>query len=157
MDATTGGVIAPDKERRGLRHSPSTGLRSQFPGVRTCCLDATVIQNTGAPISLWDTPPVFFHSLNIEIVMRNGGGNKPQREVYLEKVGATMRQVVIYPGEDNYWVAECPSLPGCISQGKTKEDAIANIREAIEGYVSTLQEDKLPVPREKFETILIAV
>jgi predicted RNase H-like HicB family nuclease len=68
-----------------------------------------------------------------------------------------MRQVVIYPGEDKYWVAECPSLPGCISQGKTKEEAIANIREAIEGYVSALEEDKLPVPPEKFETILIAV
>ena len=68
-----------------------------------------------------------------------------------------MRQVVIYPGEDGYWVAECPSLPGCISQGKSKEEAIANIREAIEGYVSVLEEDKLPIPPEKFETILIAV
>jgi predicted RNase H-like HicB family nuclease len=68
-----------------------------------------------------------------------------------------MRQVVIYPGEDKYWVAECPSLPGCISQGKSKEEAIANIREAIEGYVSVLEEDKLPIPPEKFETILIAV
>ncbi len=75
----------------------------------------------------------------------------------MEKVGETMRQVVIYPGEDNYWVAECPSLPGCISQGKTKEETIANIREAIEGYVSTLEEDKLPIPPEHFETILIAV
>ena len=45
-----------------------------------------------------------------------------------------MRQVIIHPGEDEYWVAECPSLPGCINQGKTKEKAIANIREAIQGY-----------------------
>jgi hypothetical protein len=36
-----------------------------------------------------------------------------------------MRQVIIYPGEDSYWVAQCPSLPPCISQGKTKEEAIA--------------------------------
>ena len=35
-----------------------------------------------------------------------------------------MRQVIIYAGEDGYWVAECPSLPGCISQGRTKEEAI---------------------------------
>jgi predicted RNase H-like HicB family nuclease len=68
-----------------------------------------------------------------------------------------MRQVVIYPGEDNYWVAECPSLPGCVSQGKTKEEAIANIREAIQGYVSALQEDNLPVPPEHFDTMLVAV
>ena len=44
-----------------------------------------------------------------------------------------MRQVIIYYGEDRYWAAECPSLPGCISQGKTREEAITNIREAIQG------------------------
>ena len=42
-----------------------------------------------------------------------------------------MRQVLVYPSEDEYWVVECPSLPGCISQGRTKEEAITNIREAI--------------------------
>jgi predicted RNase H-like HicB family nuclease len=68
-----------------------------------------------------------------------------------------MRQVVIHPGEDAYWVAEIPSLPGCVSQGRTKEEAISNIREATEGYVAALQEDRLPVPPERFETILLAV
>jgi predicted RNase H-like HicB family nuclease len=68
-----------------------------------------------------------------------------------------MRQVVLHPGEDGYWVAECPSLPGCVSQGKTKEEAIANIKEAIAAYVAALQEDRLPVPPERFETIVVAV
>ncbi len=68
-----------------------------------------------------------------------------------------MRQVVIYPGEDNYWIAECPSLPGCISQGETREQAIENIKEAIAGYVKALEEDGLPVPPERFETLLVAV
>jgi predicted RNase H-like HicB family nuclease len=68
-----------------------------------------------------------------------------------------MRQVFIYPGEDQYFVAECPSLPGCISQGKTREEAISNIREAIQGYVAALEHDHLPVPREKFEALLVAV
>ncbi len=68
-----------------------------------------------------------------------------------------MRQVIIYLGEDGYWVAECPSLPGCISQGKTKEEAIANIREAIQGYVAALEEDNLPVPEERFEAFVVAV
>ena len=68
-----------------------------------------------------------------------------------------MRQVIIYLGEDGYWVAECPSLPGCISQGKTKEEAIANIREAIQGYVAALEEDHLPVPKERFDTLVVAV
>ena len=68
-----------------------------------------------------------------------------------------MRQIIIFPGEDGYWVAECPSLPGCISQGKTKEEAITNIKEAIKAYIEALEEDGLPVPEEKFETMLIAV
>ncbi len=68
-----------------------------------------------------------------------------------------MRQVIIYPGEDGYWVAECPSLPGCVSQGKTKEEAIANIKEAINGYIAALKEDNLPIPEEQFETLVVAV
>lgn len=68
-----------------------------------------------------------------------------------------MRQVVIYPGEDRGWVAECPSLPGCVSQGATREEAVANIKEAIEGYILALQEDGLPVPEEKFDALLLAV
>ncbi len=68
-----------------------------------------------------------------------------------------MRQVLIYPGEDGYWVAECPSLPGCISQGKTRDEAISNIKEAIEGYIKSLEQDGLPVPEERFESMLVAV
>jgi predicted RNase H-like HicB family nuclease len=68
-----------------------------------------------------------------------------------------VRQVLLYRGEDGYWVAECPSLPGCLSQGQTKEEVLINIREAIEGYIAALQEDNLPVPEERFEAVLVAV
>jgi predicted RNase H-like HicB family nuclease len=68
-----------------------------------------------------------------------------------------MRQVILYPGENGFWVAECPSLPGCISQGDTKESAIKNIREAIEGYVLALQDDGLAVPPERFDAVLLAL
>ncbi|MHB8834825.1 MAG: type II toxin-antitoxin system HicB family antitoxin [Candidatus Methylomirabilia bacterium] len=68
-----------------------------------------------------------------------------------------MRQVIIYPGEDGWWVAECPSLPGCLSQGKTKDEAITNIREAIRGYVAALEEDRIPIPEEHFDAMLLAV
>ncbi|MHB1357765.1 MAG: type II toxin-antitoxin system HicB family antitoxin [Anaerolineae bacterium] len=68
-----------------------------------------------------------------------------------------MRQVIVYPGEDGYWVAECPTLPGCISQGKSKEEAVANIKEAIRGYVAALQEDNIPVPAEHLDTLVVAV
>lgn len=68
-----------------------------------------------------------------------------------------MRQVVVYPGEDGFWVAECPSLPGCISQGKTKEESLTNIREAIQGYIEALKEDRLPIPEERFQAMLVAI
>jgi len=68
-----------------------------------------------------------------------------------------MRQVIVYAGEDGYMVAECPSLPGCISQGETVEEAVANIKEAIAGYVAALKEDGLPVPAENFSAMVVAV
>ena len=68
-----------------------------------------------------------------------------------------MREVIIFRGEDGYWVAECPSLPGCISQGETKEKAIENIKEAISLYTETLKEDNLPIPEETFEAMVVAV
>jgi predicted RNase H-like HicB family nuclease len=68
-----------------------------------------------------------------------------------------MRQVVVYPGEDGWWVAECPSLPGCVSQGKTKEETIENIKEAIRVYVAALEDDRLTVPTDNFDALLVAV
>jgi predicted RNase H-like HicB family nuclease len=68
-----------------------------------------------------------------------------------------MREVILYRGKDYYWITMCPSLPGCISQGTTREDAIKNIKEAIEGYIIALQDDGLPIPEERFEAMIIAV
>jgi predicted RNase H-like HicB family nuclease len=68
-----------------------------------------------------------------------------------------MRQVILYRGEDGFWITECPSLPGCISQGETKEEAIANIKEAIEVYIAALEEEGLPVPEEHYDTLLVAI
>jgi predicted RNase H-like HicB family nuclease len=56
-----------------------------------------------------------------------------------------MRHIILFPGEDGYWVSECPSLPGCVSQGETKVQAIDNIKEVIEGYVLAVKQDNLPV------------
>ncbi len=68
-----------------------------------------------------------------------------------------MRQVIVYRDEDGYWIVECPSLKGCLSQGKTKHEALSNIKKAIAGYVAALEEDGLPVPEENFETFLVLV
>jgi predicted RNase H-like HicB family nuclease len=62
-------------------------------------------------------------------------------------------RVVIERGEDGYYVVTVPSLPGCISQGKTKEEALKNIKEAIELYLEVLQEKEL----KKLEKVEVEV
>ncbi len=56
--------------------------------------------------------------------------------------------VLIARGNENGYVATVPALPGCVSQGRTKRDAIKNVKEAIEVYVEALLEDGLAVPVE---------
>ena len=68
-----------------------------------------------------------------------------------------MRQVLLYPGEDGYWVVECPSLPGCISQGRTRQEAVANIKEAIALYIESLEEDGMPAPEDRLEAQVLMV
>ena len=68
-----------------------------------------------------------------------------------------MRQAVVFKGEDGQWVAECLSLPGCVSQGQTREEAVSQIRDAIRLYIAVLEEDQLPIPDERFDTLLVAV
>ena len=56
--------------------------------------------------------------------------------------------VVITPGENGYIVAEIPVLPGCISQGRTKEEALANIKEAAELCLESMEEEGWTLPPE---------
>jgi predicted RNase H-like HicB family nuclease len=60
-----------------------------------------------------------------------------------------MRRIVLYRDETGMWVVECPSLPGCVSQGETREEAVENIKTAIKLYLEVLQEDGMPIPEEK--------
>jgi predicted RNase H-like HicB family nuclease len=55
-------------------------------------------------------------------------------------------RVVIEKDEAGYFVAEVPALPGCLSQGKTKEESLENIKEAIEGWLEVM-ESKTPFDR----------
>jgi predicted RNase H-like HicB family nuclease len=58
------------------------------------------------------------------------------------------RKALLYPGEDGYFVVEVPSFPSCISQGKTREEAIANIEEAIDLYIEVLQDRGEPISED---------
>lgn len=62
------------------------------------------------------------------------------------KPPAMRYRVVLERDEDGVFVAEVPSLPGCVSQGRTRDEALANVREAIAGYVASLQRRGEAVP-----------
>ena len=55
-------------------------------------------------------------------------------------------RILIEQDEDGMFVVECPTLPGCISQGKTREEALYNIKDAIKGYLESLEKHKEPIP-----------
>ena len=68
-----------------------------------------------------------------------------------------MRQAVVFKGEDGQWVAVCLSLPGCVNQGQTREEAVSQIQDAIRLYIEVLEEYHLPIPEERYDTLLVAV
>jgi predicted RNase H-like HicB family nuclease len=47
--------------------------------------------------------------------------------------------ILIEQDEDGFFVAEVPALPGCLSQGKTQDEALANIKEAVEGWLEVME------------------
>ena len=63
--------------------------------------------------------------------------------------------VVLEPSEEGGYTVYVPSLPGCISEGDTKEEALANIREAIELYLEPTEDDH--IPQEKAEVVELAL
>jgi antitoxin HicB len=63
-------------------------------------------------------------------------------------------RVVIEQDEDGMFVVECPSLPGCISQGRTRAEALTNIADAIQGYLESLAKHGEPIPPDITEEVV---
>jgi predicted RNase H-like HicB family nuclease len=61
-----------------------------------------------------------------------------------------MRQVLLRPGEDGWWIAEVPSLPGALSQGRTRDEALDNIKEAIDMIEEVMRESGDTIPGEDY-------
>jgi antitoxin HicB len=63
-------------------------------------------------------------------------------------------RVLIEQDEDGVYVAEVPALPGCISQGKTRGEAVDHVKEAIAGYLESLQAHGEPIPPSISEEVV---
>lgn len=63
-------------------------------------------------------------------------------------------RILIEQDEDGIYVAECSALPGCISQGATREEAIQNIQDAIKGYLESLKKHNEPIPPSIHEELI---
>lgn len=63
-------------------------------------------------------------------------------------------RVIIEQDEDGVFVVECPNLPGCISQGKTRQESLTNINDAIKGYLESLKKHNDPIPPSIMEEIV---
>lgn len=63
-------------------------------------------------------------------------------------------RILIDQDEDGVFVAECPALPGCISQGKNRNEALQNIQDAIKGYLESLKKHNEPIPPPITEEII---
>ena len=66
-------------------------------------------------------------------------------------------RILIEQDEDGMFVVECPCLPGCVSQGKTRKEAIGNIQDAIRGYLESLKAHKEPVPPSIEEVVEVKI
>lgn len=64
--------------------------------------------------------------------------------------------VTIDRDEDGVWIVECPSIPGCVSQGQTKEEALENIKDAIAACLQVRAERGLPLTVETHQVEVVA-
>jgi len=65
--------------------------------------------------------------------------------------------ITLEKDEDGYIIASCPALQGCHSQGKTKEEALANVQEAIKGYIASMRKHGEKIPVTETEEVEVGV
>lgn len=65
------------------------------------------------------------------------------------------RKVLLYQDEDGFFIVEVPSLPGCVSQGETRDEAIENVKEAISLHIEVLVERGQPIPSDNVEMVSV--
>jgi predicted RNase H-like HicB family nuclease len=89
----------------------------------------------------------------VKIVVGIAGKKQKPRSNYAP--GKIMKfRILIEQDEDGLFIAECPSLPGCVSQGESRPQALENIQDAIKGYLESLKKHGEPIPPPMEEEII---
>ena len=65
--------------------------------------------------------------------------------------------VIITKDEDGYYVLNVPALPGCFTHGKTKKEALANIKEAISAYIESLKKHNERIPKDNAKRVTVKI
>lgn len=85
-----------------------------------------------------------------ETRLHESGGPSPDTAVAEragQNYGRPVKLLVVFGKDEDGWeVASCPTLPGCHSQGRTRQEALDNVREAIRGYLASMREHDAPLP-----------
>ena len=85
---------------------------------------------------------------------RKGVSTAGPRQSRLESGDPMKLRVIIEVDEEGTFVAACPSLPGCVSQGATRDEAMRNIQDAIAGYLASLKKHGEPIPPSIYEEVV---
>ncbi len=133
----------------GGRRLPVKQLFAEATGLRRAEFitdDAfRILKRLGLEIEEFDRPPISTPASNIS---EKSDESETLRHSFV---------VTLEPDEDGYIVASCPQLPGCHSQGRSRQEAVNNIKEAIRGYVASMKRHGEEIPATDWELVEVAL
>jgi predicted RNase H-like HicB family nuclease len=101
---------------------------------------------TGHPYIAFTAGDAYRILKKLEFDIHSFGENFGQRLTNTNGIDTLKFIITLERDEDGFFVASCPALPGCHSQGRTTEEAVSNVREAIRGYIISMRKHGEPIP-----------
>lgn len=102
---------------------------------------------TGLPNIAFNAAYAYRILQNLGFEIHSLGEDAPRRVTSVGIQDTLKFAITLEKDEDGFIVASCPALPGCHSQGRTREEALANVTEAIRGYIASMRKHGEPVPK----------
>lgn len=145
---------------KGVIPNPTDGRHKHYVEIngREYPIKQPIHLVTGLPYIAFTAQDAYRILTKVGFTVHELQGSEVVEPLSITNIESTTKFVIILENdEDGYVVASCPTLPGCHSQGRTKEEAIANIKEAIRGYIASMRKHGEPLPVTDVEEIEVAV